>query len=142
MSHAVAVMVVFSGTEVGERLFRAALDRARATGARLVLLDVRHLRQAERLGDYLTSESVLGRGAVAAVRAAVKDQRDRAIRRALEELEREARRHGVEIERCQVKGTYADAVAAAARDHGASVVVVEAGPESARLSGPFEVVQV
>ncbi len=137
-----SVMAVFSGTELDDRVFREALGRARATGARLVLLDVRHLRQAERLGDYLTSESLLGRGAVASVRAAVKDQRDRAIRRALEEMEREARRQGVEILRSEVKGAYEEAVVAAAREHDAAVIVVEASSAGNRLAGPFQVVQV
>ena len=137
-----SVMAVFSGTELDDRVFREALARAKAAGARLVLLDVRHLRQAERLGDYLTAESVLGRGAVASVAAAVKDQRNRAIQRALQEMEQEARRHGVEIARCEVKGGYEEAVVSAAREHDAAVVVVEAGAAGARLSGPFERVQV
>lgn len=136
------VLAVFSSTEFEENVFRRAVELAAERGARLVLLDVRHLRRADRLKDSLASSTYLGGDALEELRASVERQRGRAVRRALEEFARRARARGLAVETVTVKGGYADSVLAVAREVSAHTVVMEHRPEARAVRGPFEAVRV
>ena len=136
------VMLVFSGTEVAEPLFRKGLKFAKKDGARLVLLNVRHLHQADHLGEILSSDAFMGRGTVESLKRSVKEQRDHVVLRELETMKEEAEQAGLEVEVRAVKGPYGSAVSDAARDAGADLLLIEDRPECAHITGPFEVVRV
>lgn len=118
------VLAVFSGTDVDPALFNRALEAANREHGRLVLLDVRHRQQTDRLAEYLEAESPLGRATVRALQRSVKQQRSRAIETALESLADEGRRRGVEVAILEEKGALAETVRRVVRELGVTTVVL------------------
>lgn len=131
------VMAVFSGTELDRALFERAFELAR--DGRLVLADVRHQHQAERLAQSLTSQAFLPPAAVEALKQSVKDQRTDTIRRSLAAMEEEATAGGVAVVVAAEKGSLEETVRRLAAEHGVDTVVIDA--RSAALVGDgYEVI--
>ena len=119
-----AVIALFSGAQVDTQVFDQALQRAKAQSAKLVLLVVRHQHRAKALGEVLSSEGFLGRGAVRELETSLKQHRNRLVREQLEELEKVARGDGVEVETLELKGDLTESVARAVRQVSALEIVV------------------
>ena len=136
------VMAVFSGTQVDEALFRRSLEVAKQHGARLVLLNVRHLHQADHLGEILSSDAFMGRGTVESLKRSVKEQRNHVVLRAMEAMAEKAQGEGLEVEVLATKGPYASSVSAAAEKTGADLLLIEDRPECEQIEGPFQVIRV
>ena len=119
------VMAVFSGTELDRALFERALELAR-DGGRLVLADVRHQHQAERLAQSLASQAFLPPAAVEALKQSVKEQRTDTIRRSLQAMEKEAAAGGLSVEVVAEKGDLGETVRRLAAEHGVDTVVIDA----------------
>jgi len=133
------VMAVFSGTELDRALFERALSVAKGAGGRLVLADVRHQHQAERLAQSLTSQAFLPPAAVEALKQSVKEQRNETIRRSFAAMEEEATVGGVAVVAVEDKGSLGETVRRLAAEHGVDTVVIDA--RSAALVGDgYEVI--
>src|SRR5690606_4081644 len=87
----------FSGLDLERAVFERGVAEARKRQVPLVLLNVRHQQQAERLAEALSSNSFMGRGAVEQLKRQVKDQRSEIVRKALETMAVEARAAGLQV---------------------------------------------
>ena len=119
-----AIIALFSGAELPEPVFSRALRLASDSGVDLVLLVVRHQHRARQLGEVLSSEGFLGRGAVDALQGRVKEHRNRLVRERLEELTARGNDEGVSVQTLELKGELHACVAQAARQLSARELVV------------------
>ncbi len=119
------VLALFSGLDLEPAVFERGVAEARQRQVPLVLLNVRHQQQAERLAEALTSNSFMGRGAVEQLKRQIKDQRSELVRKTLETMAAEARSLGLDVVTRWEKGDLSAIVAAQIAELKPALVVTD-----------------
>ena len=136
------IMVVFSATQISDKIADYAIETASKRNARLIVLDVREANMSVRVGRIMEDVSFLGRKVLDELKEEIKEKRGEMIIRALHGIQQKAQEQGVETEFIVVKGPYIDNILRLAREKKVSTLIVQKRIAASLHEAPFEVIYV
>lgn len=136
------VMVVFSATQISDKIADYAIETAIKRRARLIVLDVREANMSGRVGRIMEDVSFLGREVLDQLKEEIKEKRGEMIIKALHCIRQRAREKGVETEFIVVKGPYIDNILRLAKEKKVSTLIVQRRITASLKEAPFEVIYI
>ncbi len=119
------VMVVFSSTDIPERLVDQAIRLARKKKAKLVILDVRDREMSEKVGDLTENFGFMGEKMVGILKKEISHGRCEVIYQKLSTVEERAQRNGVPYEIVVEKGPFQDTLHRIAKKKNVKTILVQ-----------------
>jgi nucleotide-binding universal stress UspA family protein len=136
------VMVVFSATQISDKIADYAIETAIEKKARLIVLDVREANMSGRVSRIMDDVSFLGRKVLDQLKEEIKEERGEMIIKALHGIRHRAEEKGVETEFIVVKGPYIDNILRIAKEKRVSTLIVQKRISAPFQEAPFEVIYV
>ena len=135
------IMVVFSATSITKKVAKFAIETAAQEKAKLLLLDVRDRDMSRKVSELTGDMGFMGSKVVDQLKNAIKKQRETIIKKALREIEEEAKQRGVEIEVDILKGPSADKIIRIAKARGVSKMIIQKRLKDSDIEAPFNVIR-
>ncbi|MEW5800889.1 MAG: universal stress protein [bacterium] len=136
------IMVVFSATQISDKIANYAIETAIKRHARLIVLDVREANMSGRVSRIMDNVSFLGRKVLDQLREEIKEKRGEMILRAMHSIRQKAQEKGVETEFMVVKGPYIDNILRLAKEKEVSTIIAQKRISASLHEAPFEVIHV
>ena len=134
-------MVVFSSTDISEKLVDRAVTLAKDRDARLIILDVRDRAMADRVADFTEDVGFMGEKVVSMLRKEISQERCDVIFQRLSIIEEKAKKNNVPYEIAVEKGPFIEGVLKVAKKKNVKTIICQKREEALVEEG-FEVIQV
>ena len=134
-------MVVFSSTDISEKLVDRAVTLAKDRDARLIILDVRDRAMADRVADFTEDVGFMGEKVVSVLRKEISQERCDVIFQRLSIIEEKAKKNNIPYEIAVEKGPFIESVVKVARRKNVKTIISQRREEALVEEG-FEVIQV
>ena len=134
-------MVVFSSTDISEKLVDRAVLLAKDRHARLIILDVRDRAMADRVADFTEDVGFMGEKVVSMLRKEISQERCDVIFQRLSIIEEKAKKNNIPYEIAVEKGPFIESVLKVARRKNVKTIISQRREEALVEEG-FEVIQV
>ena len=134
-------MVVFSSTDISEKLVDRAVTLAKDRDARLIILDVRDRAMADRVADFTEDVGFMGEKVVSMLRKEISQERCDVIFQRLSIIEEKAKKNNIPYEIAVEKGPFIESVLKVARRKNVKTIISQRREEALVEEG-FEVIQV
>ncbi len=135
-------MVVFSATQISDKLADFAIETAFNEKARLIVLDVRGMNMSGRVTQMMGNVGFLGKKILHELQDDIKETRGEFIIKALENIKRKAKQRGVETEFIVTKGPHIENILRVAKEKRVSAIIAQKRITETVKEAPFEVIYI
>ncbi|MEW6380540.1 MAG: universal stress protein [bacterium] len=136
------IMVVFSATQISDKIASYAIEMALQKKARLIVLDIREANMSGKVSRMMEDVSFLGRKVLDQLREEIKEKRGEVILKALHSIQQKAREKGLETEFIVIKGPYIDNILRLAKEKQVSTIIAQKRISTSLHEAPFEVIYI
>ena len=134
------IMVVFSATQISDKMADYAIETAVQEKARLIVLDVRGANMSGRVTRMTENVGFLGKKILGQLQDEIKETRGEVILKALQSIQEKARKRGVETEFIVVKGPYIENILRLAKEKKVSTIIAQKRIPTSDQEASFEVI--
>jgi nucleotide-binding universal stress UspA family protein len=136
------VMVVFSSTDIAEKLIKRALSLARDKQARLIILDVRDQEMSERVGELTENIGFMGDKVVRSLKKQISHGRCDMIYKKLSILEDAAKKEEIPYEIVVERGPFIESILRVAKTKKVKIIICQSRETVPKVRDGFEVIQI
>jgi len=136
------IMVVFSATQISDKIVNYAIEMAIERKAKLIVLDVREANMSGKVSRIMEDVSFLGPKVLDQLREEIKEKRGEVILKTLDSIRQKAQKKGIETEFMVVKGPFIDNILRLAKEKQVSTIIAQKRLSPSLSEAPFEVIYV